>query len=290
LEMGTDAMFSLRRILFPTDFSGRTHHAAVYVEALASHFGAEVILLHVVEPPTYNTPLEDALGSRWESFDEIFTKRGVPLKRLTEHGEPAPQIVECARKHNVDLIMMPTHGLGVYRRLILGSNTAKVLHDTERPVWTAAHIEDAPLTGDLLGNGPAPKAAGGYYGEMTRPLPSVRPQHVLCAVNLKPHSAQVLRWASGLAQHYGASLTAVHVTANSMKARSALADLQQSAGSEAAPRIEAGDPAKLVAHVAEEMQADLLVIGRSSPEGQRGRLEITAYSIIRRSPCPVISV
>jgi len=259
-------MFRLKRILFPTDFSDRTHHASVYVEALASHFQAEVILLHVVQPPTYNTPLEDALGSRWESFDKVFTERGVPLKRLTEHGEPGPQIVECARKHDVDLIMMPTHGLGVYRRLILGSNTAKVLHDVEQPVWTGVHIEDAP-----------------------RPE-RTDVQRVLCAVDLKPHSAQVLRWASGLVRSYGASLTVVHVTGNSMKARSALAELQQTAGSDAAPRIEAGDPAKLVAHVAEEIGADILVIGRSSREGQPGRLEITAYSIIRRSPCPVISV
>ena len=259
-------MLTLKRILFPTDFSDRTRHAAAYVEAMASHFGSEVILLHVVQPPTYNTPLEDALGSRWESFDRIFTERGVSLKRLTEHGEPAERIVECARANGVDLIMIPTHGLGVYRRLIIGSNTAKVLHDAEQPVWTGVHMEDAP-----------------------RPERTDL-QRILCAVDLKPHSAQVLKWASGLARSYGASLTAVHVTVNSMRARAALADLQQTAGCEATVRIEAGNPAKLVAHVAKEVGADLLVIGRSSPSEESGRLEITAYSIIRRSPCPVISV
>jgi nucleotide-binding universal stress UspA family protein len=259
-------MFRLNRILFPTDFSDRTHHAAVYVEALASHFQAEVILLHAVQPYTYNTPLDDGLGSQWENFDKIFTQRGVALKRITERGEPAERIVECARANGVDLIMMPTHSLGVYRRLIIGSNTAKVLHDAEQPVWTGAHMEDAP-----------------------RPERTDL-ERILCAVDLKPHSAHVLRWASGLARSYGASLTAVHVTANSMRARAALADLQRTAGCDAMVRIEAGDPARLVAHVAEEMGADLLVIGRSSPEGAMGRLEITAYSIIRRSPCPVISV
>ncbi|HLH42004.1 MAG TPA: universal stress protein [Bryobacteraceae bacterium] len=259
-------MLRLGRILFPTDFSDRTRHAALYVEAMASHFKAEVILLHVVQPPTYNTPLEDALGSRWESFDKIFTERGVPLKRLTEHGEPAGRIVECARANSVDLIMMPTHGLGVYRRLIIGSNTAKVLHDTERPVWTGVHMESA------------------------LPPPRADVQRVLCAVDLKPHSAQVLQWASGFARSYGASATAVHVTANSVRARPALDGLRQTAGCDIAVRIEAGNPAKVVAHVAKEMAADLLVIGRSSLGEVPGRLEITAYSIIRRSPCPVVSV
>ena len=36
---------------------------------------------------------------------------------------------------------MPTHGLGKLRRFILGSVTAKVLHDLEAPVLTGAHVE-----------------------------------------------------------------------------------------------------------------------------------------------------
>ncbi len=52
-------MFQLKRILFPVDFSRRSRGAAAFVEALAGRFEAELILLHVIEPATYNRTLAD---------------------------------------------------------------------------------------------------------------------------------------------------------------------------------------------------------------------------------------
>jgi len=89
---------------------------------------------------------------------------------------------------------------------------------------------------------------------------------------------------------YNAELTLVHVTTNSPHARTKLDSFQRAVGSKAALRIEAGEPSRVVAHVAGETKADILVIGRCSNESLLGRLEMTAYSIIRQSPCPVISV
>jgi nucleotide-binding universal stress UspA family protein len=259
-------MFRLKRILFPVDFSDRAKKAAAYAGALATQFDADLILLHVVQLPAYNTPLNDSLGSHWDDFSDAFSDRHLRLKQLTERGEAAPKIIEIAKAHDVDLIMMPTQGLGVYRRLIIGSNTAKVLHDAECPVWTGVHIADAPL------------------------VAKVNCQRILCAVDLEPHSEEVLRWANGLAAGHHAELTLVHVTTDSTRARRILDTLQRAASSTAAVRMEAGEPSKVVAHVAAETKADVLVIGRCSTEGILGRLEMTAYSIIRESPCPVISV
>jgi nucleotide-binding universal stress UspA family protein len=45
-----------------------------------------------------------------------------------------------------------------------------------------------------------------------------------------------------------------------------------------------------IAHLAGKLKTDLLVIGRKSAAGVLGRLDMTAYSIIRQSPCPVVSV
>jgi nucleotide-binding universal stress UspA family protein len=64
----------------------------------------------------------------------------------------------------------------------------------------------------------------------------------------------------------------------------------QAAGCQAEVRVEAGDPSKVVAQLAGDLKADLLVIGRKSEAGVLGRLDMTAYSIIRQSPCPVVSV
>jgi nucleotide-binding universal stress UspA family protein len=259
-------MFQLRRILFPVDFSSRCRGAARYVQALAGRFQAELILLHVVEA-TYNSTLEDLHDNRKEKLEKFFDKSlwHLHAKTQVEHGEAAQKIIECAAANQVDLIMIPTQGMGIYRRLILGSTSAKVLHDADCPVWTGVHLENAP------------------------PLEAVACQRILCAVDLKAASSRVLEWACRLAEEYQAQLTLLHVASNGA-ARGALERLLQTAGCQAKVRVELGDPSKVVAQLAGELKADLLVIGRKSEAGVLGRLDMTSYSIIRQSPCPVVSV
>jgi nucleotide-binding universal stress UspA family protein len=265
-------MFQLKRILFPVDFSDRCRGAASYVEALAGRFEAELILLHVVEPATYNRTLEEEPAVTPEEITRFFGPdlKYLRVESLIERGEAAQKIVECATSRHADLITMPTQGLGIYRRLIIGSNVAKVLHDADCPVWTGVHLENAP------------------------PLEKVHTERVLCAVDLKASSARVLSWANQLAKEYQAELTLLHVASELKEsdpdARQALKELQKIVGSNAELRLGDGDPAKTVAETAREVRADLLVIGRRAEIGLRGRLEVTAYSIIRQSPCPVVSV
>jgi nucleotide-binding universal stress UspA family protein len=59
---------------------------------------------------------------------------------------------------------------------------------------------------------------------------------------------------------------------------------------EAEPHIEPGDPPATICSAAGRVSADVLVIGRGSAAGVFGRLRANAYSIIRQSPCPVVSV
>jgi len=266
-------MFQLKRILFPVDFSDRCRGAAAYVEALVGRFDAELILLHVIEA-TYNSTLEDLHKIRIENFDDFFGDglKHLRVKKLVKHGEAAQKIIACASAHHADLIMIPTQGLGIYRRLILGSTSAKVLHDADCPVWTGVHLENAPA------------------------LEAVACQRILCAMDLKPSNVRVLDWANHLAEEYQAELTLVHVTPGSetqderSEAKRALECLQAAIGSRRIARVETGDVSKVVARLAAEMKADLLVIGRKADSGVLGRLEMTAYSIIRQSPCPVVSV
>jgi nucleotide-binding universal stress UspA family protein len=266
-------MFQLRQILFPVDFSSRCRGAAAYVQALAGRFQADLILLHVIEA-TYNSRLEDLHGAHMEKFERFLDKgwRHLPVKKLVEYGEAAQKIIECASANHADLIMIPTQGMGIYRRLILGSTSAKVLHDADCPVWTGVHLENAP------------------------PLEAVACQRILCAVDLKPLSARVLDWASHLAEEYQAELTLVHVTSSGESqparthAQSALEQLRTATYYPVSVRVEAGDASTVVAHLAGKLKADLLVIGRKSAAGVLGRLDMTAYSIIRQSPCPVVSV
>jgi nucleotide-binding universal stress UspA family protein len=212
-------------------------------------------------------------GQELASFlrDEL---AGPRVERLVLEGDTARRIVELAHEQ-ASLIVMPTHGYGPFRRFILGSNTAKVLHDADCPVWTGVHIEDA--------------APG-----------SVPPRHILCAVDLGPQSARTICWAAWLARQFSARITLLHVTAAASDAggapdlreaaRAELSRLQTSAGLEAKVTVEAGEPSLAICAAAHRSESDVLVIGRGSAAGVFGRLRTNAYAIIRQSPCPVVSV
>jgi nucleotide-binding universal stress UspA family protein len=67
-------------------------------------------------------------------------------------------------------------------------------------------------------------------------------------------------------------------------------DLREQVGGDGEVLVETGTPHEVVANIAARREAGLVVIGRSSPSGVLGRLRTHSYSIIRRSPCPVLSV
>ncbi len=290
-------MPSLARILLPVDFSGRSRGAARYAALLGCRFGSQVTLLHAVPPPHYEF---SALEVGAAVLSELYAARSkqlkldleahlsdelgrLPVDRVLLEGDPARRVVEYAHDNRVDLIIMPTHGYGPFRRFVLGSVTAKVLHDADCPVMTGVHLEEAPRTGDAAF------------------------QRVLAAVDLGPGSAKTLEWAWWLAKEMGAGLTLLHVTPPiealsgeyfdpewrqrlAEEARSELSALAERIGAAPEVLIDTGDASRAICAAAKNLKADLLVIGRGSAAGMFGRLRTNAYAIIRQSPCPVASV
>ena len=70
-------------------------------------------------------------------FSELSSLSLTP--RILVTGDAATRIAEVA-KSGFDFIIMPTHA-GTFRRMLLGSTTAKVLHDADCPVLTSKHAE-----------------------------------------------------------------------------------------------------------------------------------------------------
>src|SRR4051812_8787795 len=148
-------MVAIRHILFPVDFSERCRAAAPYVRSMALEFGAKITMLSAVRPVAL-TGMEAGAATFVDPEELRFAAQGhldeflandfdaLELARKAVVGDPADCITEFAHNQNVDLVMMPTHGYGPFRRLLLGSVTAKVLHDVECPVWTGAHVEETP--------------------------------------------------------------------------------------------------------------------------------------------------
>jgi nucleotide-binding universal stress UspA family protein len=210
---------------------------------------------------------------------------GFNVTRVLLEGDPANAIVQYAHATEVSLIMMPTQGCGPFRPFILGSVTAKVLHDANCPVWTDTHIEET--------------TAGVSSGVRT----------VVCAVDITPESAVPLRWAAEFASEFKARLIVIHalptldfhpgtyyIDAERRKrivaeATSAVAKLLQGCCSSGAEtRVESGSIPRAVRSTTEDQRANLLVIGRASTTGTFGRLRTNSYAIIDESPCPVVSV
>jgi nucleotide-binding universal stress UspA family protein len=289
-------MPTFSRILAPIAFSARCQGALEYAEALACHFHSELVLLHVVSPvQTYGFP--DAMAVAPELIDEVLVQsraaldsfggeglKRLAVKRVVLEGDPGQEIVRYAKEAECDLIVMPTHGYGPFRRFLLGSVTAKVLHDAHCPVWTGPHLEEAP------------------------PYSSIGFGRVLCAVDLGPQSRPVLEWGAGFAREYGAQLAVMHAIPSStvslggiyfdpqwseqvkVESEGLIRFMLQELGAKADITIRTGDAAHVVRAVAQEDGANALVIGRGHSEGLLGRLRANAYAILRESPCPVATI
>src|ERR1035438_4375089 len=143
-------MPKLSRILVPVEFSPRCRGAVQYAEALSSHFHCEIVLLHVVIPPLANFSSFEAMAytSAGDLAREIAENRTADLeafpcttpddtavRRMVLEGDPTESIVEFASGENSDLIVMPTHGYGPFRRFLLGVGIVPV--DTVKQVARA---------------------------------------------------------------------------------------------------------------------------------------------------------
>jgi nucleotide-binding universal stress UspA family protein len=289
------AMLNIKHILFPIDFSNRCCGAVPFVDAVASRFGAKVTLISVAQPFWYSgmgDPGGPVMIDAEEILEELKSRLAGALvkefahlrvERVAELGDPAQVIVNFARNNDVDLIMMPTHGYGPFRSLLLGSVTAKVLHDAECPVWTAAHVEESPARDQA------------------------KMRAIVCAVDGSENSIPLMQWAADLSTATGATLRLVHVIPGMetwvpeqvdrqleedlrLDARKRIEGLQKTAGVEAPLCVTVGAIADGVREEARRHGADMVVIGRGVLHDTLGRLRTHSYGIIRNAPAPVLSV
>jgi nucleotide-binding universal stress UspA family protein len=287
----------VRRILFPINFSDQCRGAAHYVRAFAGRFGAEVIVAHAsaTQHTVFGIPevgiLPDEAGTAHVMEQKTLELNNFIAEELqnlnvtakVKHGDPASVILRLSRELAPDLLMMPTHGFGPFRRFLIGSVTAKVLHDSHCPVWTGVHMEDAP------------------------PPDRIRFDKILCAVDVDRETGiRTLSAAADLARQTGADVVIVHAipaletrpeqhfdaqfqTFLRKVADDEIEAMQKAAGTQFRVCIYGGPVAKVVRDAALNHSADLVMAGRGSHD-LLGRLRTHGYAIVRDSPCPVISV
>ena len=295
-------MLKIRKILVPVSLAetevATPRHLLSQAAWLARRFHAEIILLHVVPPLSYpygilesghqitERDLHACVIERAQTdLDQMILPEfdGIPVTRLLLRGDPAREIVELARSRNADLIAMSANDYGAFYQFLLGSVTAKVLHETLCPVWTCVHSEQPPAEKFSI-------------------------SRVLCSVELTPHSRHTVSIAAEMTTAIGATLTLVHVTVGVEDygpgglhvntewkeqvvgfAREEIGKLQQDMGTNFDTIIDSGNVPAGLNRAAEQTNADVMVLGHipgRSHLGDNGN----GYSLIRQSRIPVLSV
>ena len=136
------------KILVPLDGSELAEVALPYAEELAARLGSQMILMTVLSPGTgseqgswyphlhdvYLQKMLDIVKQDVQKTMGRFTVKETKVEPVVLVGHPAEEIVDYARKENIDLIVMSTHGRSGIKRWTLGSIADKVVRAAKNPV------------------------------------------------------------------------------------------------------------------------------------------------------------
>ncbi len=148
-------MIKIERILFPTDFSTCAKHALKYALDFAAERGAQLYILHVI--PKLNIPVgtgglafpvsklyDDMEREAKKNIHHLVPKRfleKIKVENIIVRGTPFQEIIKAARKYDIDLITIATHGRTGLSHALLGSTAEKVVRTAPCPVLCVKYPE-----------------------------------------------------------------------------------------------------------------------------------------------------
>jgi nucleotide-binding universal stress UspA family protein len=141
----------MKTILFPTDFSENAIHASKFAAELARKLDAKLILLHCFTVPTsFEYMIANDVANSIQLMEEVVTENlknftnellkvtGLPdiqVLQLVDYGFVTDGILEAAKKHKVDFIVIGTKGNANFLDKWIGSTAINVVHKALCPVW-----------------------------------------------------------------------------------------------------------------------------------------------------------
>lgn len=150
-------MINLKKILYPTDFSEYADHARMYVIEMAKAFNAKVILMHTIQAPShyevayhYELALnpeeigekrQKAADKKINEIAQLIREEGVEVETVITLGSAFVDIVSTARKQEIDLVILSTHGWGFIKHVLMGSTAERVVRKAPCPVLTVRKEE-----------------------------------------------------------------------------------------------------------------------------------------------------
>jgi len=291
LEAG--ARISVKNIVYLTDFSECSHAAFPFVASIAHHYGAKVYALHVLTPKPGAraiTALEAPDRAPQAEMQRIESRlKDLAHEAVVQQSAGVwPALDRAIKQHDVDLIVLGTHGHTAAQKFLLGSVAEEVFRRSPVSVLTIGPLVHTPLSNDP------------------------RFHCVLFATNFAPPSLAAVPCAVSMAQEHDARLILLHVVrwcasgkekdeeGSGLSIADAMYKLRklvpEDSGLHSRPEalVRYGDAADQILEVATERGADLIVLGVRSPEGRSGAAVHLEQSIEHRvaahATCPVLTV
>ncbi len=287
--VGARTRVSLRNILMAIDFSPASDAALNYAIAIARRYGSRIYMTHIIRPDVYQLVSPDAMESVLDQArryaEQQMAKvlvsgrvRGIPHQVLLGQGEMWTILSQLIDEHEIDLIVVGTHGRTGLKKMLMGSVAERVFRLASCPVLT-------------VGPKVSPEAAE-----------EAEPRRILYATDFSPASTGAAGYALSLAQEQQSNLTLPHVLepgrgSESVKSGEAVDRLKSLVPPEALMgctpeyRIAYGHPADQILKTAEELQSDLIVMGARHPDFSLNQLPpATAYKVVCWAHCPVLTV
>lgn len=136
----------MKKIIVPVDFSKHSEFALEAAATLAKKYDSEILALHMLE--LSNALISDSEGNRQaeavfflklaeQKFNNFLDKpylKEVKVTPIVKHFKVFSEVNDVAKEHNVDLIIMGSHGSSGIKEMFIGSNTEKVVRHANIPV------------------------------------------------------------------------------------------------------------------------------------------------------------
>lgn len=280
----------LKTILFPTDFSPASQAALSYAERLAQIYGSTILVAHSIAPEPRQTVVTDRFvgvdDREWQesrqkldflSYDPSL--RDIPHKMLLDRGDVGEVVSAVIHEHEVDVIVLGTHGYRGITKIVMGSAAEKIYRSATCPVLTVG-----------------PKAPPGKSWNL---------RTVLCPIDAAEDPVPVLKFALSLAEENQSELILLQAIPMIPWQHRSAVEMQARLGMESMIPAQANDwcslrfkvrwehPLEAILAEAHELHPDLIVMSvhKSRAASLASRLPWpVASEVVSRASCPVLTV
>jgi nucleotide-binding universal stress UspA family protein len=150
--LGAGRQIAIQNILFATDFSHWSDAALPYALAIAHQYGARLCGAHVIPSDDYLVMAPEVWPAHMEREDKLQEEaveqleeqlRGIPHRALAGVGNVWNVLRRMVDEHNIDMIVVGSHGRTGARKLLMGSIAEKIFRQAPCPVLTVGpNVED----------------------------------------------------------------------------------------------------------------------------------------------------